>query len=58
MKIKIGNFNFISKGPNNLYLGSNFLYNDKLDNFYMEGKEDTIYVRDRSTFNKADELNL
>ena len=58
MKIKIGNFNFISKGPNNLYLGSNFLHNDKLDNFYMEGKEDTIYVKDRSTFDKADELNL
>lgn len=57
MKIKIGNFNFISKGPNSLYLGTNFLLNERFDNFYMDGKEDTIYVSDRSNFDKAHELN-
>ena len=57
MKIKIGNFNFISKDSDSLYLNS-YEFNDKLDNFYMDGKEDTLYVRDRSNFDKAYEKNL
>lgn len=57
MKIKIGNFNFISKDKDSLYLNS-YEFNDKLDNFYMDGKEDTLYVRDRSNFDKAYENNL
>lgn len=48
MKIKIGNFNFISDKENK--------YNsyDKLDDyakyFYLDGKEDTLYVTDISNF--------
>lgn len=44
MKIKIGNFNFISENENKIALSYSNL-NRNLNYFYLDGKEDTLIVR-------------
>lgn len=49
MNIKIGKFNFVNSEKEILYLNDSSLSN-KLQYFFMDGKEDTIFVNDRSVF--------
>lgn len=49
MKIKIGKFNFVSKEKKEFELSS-YSVQSKFDYFYMDGKEDTLYVNSRMKF--------
>ena len=51
MIIKIGNFNFVSENEEEFSL-SRYGIDSKFDYFYMDGKEDTLYVNSRSNFDK------
>lgn len=50
MKIKIGNFNFINDMENKLRSFSDFQY--KNNYFWLDGKEDTLYVTNMSEFER------
>ena len=55
MNIKIGKFNFINNRENRIFL-SGYDIDEKLFNyFYLDGKEDTLYVSSRDNFDKIDE---
>lgn len=56
MKIKIGKFNFINKEENKIYLSSYSLNSNLFDYFYLDGREDTLYVNSRYMFDRAEEL--
>lgn len=49
MKIKIGNFNFISDGPNEIREE----LSNRLDYFYLDGKEDTLFIGSSYKFDNA-----
>lgn len=49
MNIKIGKFNFINSEDSSLYLDDHS-FSKKLEYFFLDGKEDTIFVEDRSMF--------
>ena len=51
MIIKIGKFNFLSENKEEFRLSQYDLIS-KFDYFYMDGKEDTLYVNSRSDFDK------
>ncbi len=55
MKIKIGKFNFISEQEDNMDLHP--VIDDRFNYFYMDGKEDTLYVHSRYDFDNAYEHN-
>ena len=54
MKIKIGNFNFINNKEDRIYFNSYNLSSDLFNYFYLDGREDTLYVLSRDNFDKAE----
>ncbi len=50
MRIKIGNFNFINDSPN-VITGN--IKDNELDYFYLDGKEDTLFIRSSYKFDNA-----
>lgn len=50
MKIKIRNFNFINDSPN-VITGN--IEDNELDYFYLDGKEDTLFIRSSYKFDNA-----
>lgn len=56
MNIKIGKFNFINNRENRIFL-SGYDIDKKLFNyFYLDGKEDTLYVSSRDNFDKINDF--
>lgn len=53
MIIKIGKFNFVSEEEEEFSLSQNEI-DSKFNYFYMDGKEDTLYVNSRSNFEDKD----
>lgn len=51
MKIKIGNFNFINNKENKL--SGYFDFNNKMDYFYLDGMEDTLFISYTINFKDA-----
>ena len=49
MIIKVGKFNFLSKNKKEFSL-LDYDIKSKFNYFYMEGKEDTLYVNSRNNF--------
>ncbi len=56
MNIKIWKFNFISEGTENLAIDGYDL-DKRFDKFYIDGKEDTLFVSDRWKFDNAEKYN-
>lgn len=56
MNIKIWNFNFVSDNAGSLTLDG-YDFSTRFDRFYMDGKEDTLYVGDMWRFENADKYN-
>ena len=58
MKIKIGNFNFINnKEDNKVNFSSFYSFSDLFNYFYLDGKEDTLFVNSRFNFDQAEDPN-
>lgn len=56
MNIKIGKFNFINNRENRIFL-SGYNIDERLFNyFYLDGKEDTLYVSSRDNFDKINDF--
>lgn len=56
MRIKIGNFNYLnSKEDNKVNFSSYYSVSDLFNYFYLDGKEDTLYVNSRINFDRAEE---
>lgn len=55
MKIKIGSFNFINNKEDKIYFSSYNLSSDLFNYFYLDGREDTLYVSSRDGFDKAED---
>lgn len=53
MKIKIGNFNFINDKENKLNTYSNYDRELNLEYYYLDGKEDTLFVNNSYNFEKG-----
>jgi len=53
MKIKIWNFNFLSEDENELDF-IEYKMKNRFDRFYMDGKEDTLFVKDKFKFEEVD----
>lgn len=53
MKIKIGNFNFINEKENKLNPYINYDRELSLDYYYLDGKEDTLFVNNSYNFEKG-----
>ena len=53
MKIKIWNFNFLSEDENELDF-IEYKMKNRFDRFYMDGKEDTLFVKDKFKFEDVD----
>lgn len=56
MNIKIGNFNFINNNSDEFRGFGDLQYDDYY--FYMDGKEDTLYVSSRNKFDRASEPEM
>lgn len=54
MNIKIGKFNFVNSENTSLYL-DDASFSDKFNYFFMDGKEDTIFVDKRDLFDNKNE---
>ena len=54
MKIKIGSFNFINNKENRINFNGYNLSSDLFNYFYLDGREDTLYVSSRDNFDKAE----
>ena len=55
MKIKIGGFNFINNKEDRINFNSYNLSSDLFNYFYLDGREDTLYVSSRYRFNNAED---
>lgn len=56
MNMKIGKFNFINNRENRIFL-SGYNIDERLFNyFYLDGKEDTLYVSSRDNFDKINDF--
>ena len=55
MNIKIGKFNFINNRENRIFLSGQDIDEKLFNYFYLDGKEDTLYVSSRDNFDKIDE---
>ncbi len=56
MNIKIWNFNFVSDNTENLALDG-YDFSTRFDRFFMDGKEDTLYVGDMWQFENAEKYS-
>jgi len=56
MEIKIGKFNFVSNGSE--FDLEDFDLKSRFDFFYVDNKKDTLYVNDRTNFDRANQYNL
>ena len=56
MEIKIGKFNFVSNGLE--FELEEFNLKSRFDFFYVDDKRDTLYVNDRTNFDRANQYNL
>lgn len=56
MNIKIWNFNFVSDNTESLALDG-YDFSTRFDKFFMDGKEDTLYVGDMWRFENAEKYN-
>ena len=55
MNIKIGKFNFINNKDSKIYFNGYDLDFNLFNYFYLDGKEDTLYVSSRDNFDKIDD---
>ena len=55
MKIKIGSFNFINNKEDRINFNSYNLSSDLFNYFYLDGREDTLYVSSRYRFDNAED---
>lgn len=55
MKIKIGDFNFINNKEDRINFNSYNLSSDLFNYFYLDGREDTLYVSSRYRFDNAED---
>lgn len=55
MNIKIGKFNFINNRENRIFLSGYYIDERLFNYFYLDGKEDTLYVSSRDNFDKIDD---
>lgn len=56
MEIKIGKFNFVSAGSE--FDLEEFDLKSRFDFFYVDNKKDTLYVNDRTNFDRANQCDL
>lgn len=56
MEIKIGKFNFVSDGSE--FDLEEFNLKSRFDFFYVDNKKDTLYVNDRTNFDRANQYGL
>lgn len=56
MEIKIGKFNFVSDGSE--FDLEEFDLKSRFDFFYVDNKKDTLYVNDRTNFDRANQCDL